>query len=584
MPHKYLALSGPAGLERRAPIAKKPAPAVDKEAGSEEKLAPTPTLDQDIPDIQTLIVQNPGMNAVSFFNLLKSKGFQITREAVVSQPALDRAAVKKESIHESGAACRMIEAEGGGGADTNLDARYQNRFRAILIQEGLGNTKDGYYYTKEALQSSVPIFEGRKFYADHPSAFEEEVQPERSVQDVYGHFENIKYVEAKDGTGQIQGDIVVLADPSADWVRGRLVHAIDYAKKYPDKDFLGLSINASGDATPMNAQEFLQSAEVVESAKGKLSQAIAEGLAEVKIVKLIDSAVSCDLVTEAGAKGKILQLLEAEKMAKKEKKEAEEKKEKAHHEADPAAADAAAHDDVEQDKALILDMLKKHGLIKGDDDGEGEEEAEEAFPPKKPAADGKAPPAKDGAPAHDGAAADGDAEHADAEEAKVLKAAMHYHQAYKQAGHDTHEAASRAVEAMKCAKVAHAAMESEGHKEAEEKHEAEEKKEKHKESADAIKLRGENASLKERLAKLETEKYLDKKLQESKLPMSVTKRFRESIKGFKSQKDVDEKFCLFIEGYKAIGGEAGSLGEFVMTEKNVTAAEEGFTLDDCVEE
>lgn len=565
VPHKYLCMAGMSGVKLRSP--KK------VEVDSEAKLAATPAEDQEIPDVQTLIVQNPTMNASSFFNLLVSKGFRVVKETQPTMPALARA---QESIKESGTACRMLEsAEGQGGVDANGNARYQNRFRAILIQEGLGNLKDGFYYTKEALKSAVPVFEGRKFYADHPSSFEEEVRPERSVRDVYGHFENIEYKEAADGTGQLHGDIVVLTDESADWVRARLVHAIDYAKKYPDKDFLGLSINASGDAKPIGIEEFLQSGDLAKSAVAKVQEAMAGGLTEVKVVKTIDQATSCDLVTEAGAKGKVLQMLEANRMEKKH--EAEEKKkeaEEAQKEGEEAAP--AAHDDEQADKELILQMLKKHGLI-GD--------AEEAAP-----ADGEPP--VDAEKKEEPAAEEEQAEAKEAEEgeeAKMMKAAMHYHQAYKAAGYEAAEAADRAVEAMKCAKHAHEAMEAAeaAHKEAKEDEckEAEEKKEAHKESGEVIKLKGENAALKERLAKLEVEKYLDKKMQESRLPMSVTKRFRESIKsGFKSTKEVDEKFKSFMEGYQAFGGEAASLDEFVMTEKNTSAAGGGISLDDCVED
>ena len=194
-----------------------------------------------------------------------------------------------------------------------------------------------------------------------------------------------------------------------------------------------------------------------------------------------------------------------------------------------------------QDKALILDMLKKHGLVK-----EGEE--------------------------------------AEAEEAK--KAAKHYHAAYKACGYDSKEAAERACEAMKCAKHAHDAHESEAKKESEaeeKKHESEAKKE----SAEILKLKGENAKLVEKLAKIDVETYLDKKLKESRLPMSVTKKFKESVKAFKSKADVDEKFNLFIEGYKSLtGGEASfeSLESFVMVEKTEMRESKGeISLDDCVE-
>lgn len=571
------------------------APESEKKEGggdAEPQLQPAQLVqDAKAEDVQTLIVQNPQMNAASFYNLLKAKGFHVTKEAIVSAPPLARAGVeaipKSDATRESSALgksyfnFRFVEA---AVDKPQGDERYRNRFRVVLIQEGLGNTKDGYFYTKEALKSAVPVFEGRKFYADHPDAIEEETRPERSVRDVYGHFENVEYKEAADGTGQLHGDVVVLPDTSSDWVRARMVHAISYSKKYPDKDFIGLSINASGDAEPVAAEEFLSKGEIVESAKQKLLNAISEGLREVKVVKLIDSAISCDLVTEAGARGKVLELLEGDKMKKKheaeekkheaeeKKHEAEEKKHESEAEEKKEAADEEkpeeekpegeededeekdgvhidvlkhkeeqAHDDEEQDKALILDMLKKHGLVK-----EGEE----------------------------------------AEAMEAEKAAKHYLAAYKACGYDAKEAAERACEAMKCAKHAHEAHESEAKKESEaeeKKHESEAKKE----SAEILKLKGENAKLVEKLAKIEVETYLDKKLKESRLPMSVTKKFKESVKAFKSKADVDEKFNLFIEGYKSLeGGEAqaSSLEDFVMVEKSeMRESKGGISLEDCVE-
>ncbi len=475
------------------------------------------------------------------------------KETTVSSPALNRA---KESISRTLIACEFLE------SNATTENPSGNRFKAILLQEGLGNLGDGYYYTKEAIQSAVPVFEGKKFYADHPSKLEDEIRPERSVRDVYGHYENLRYQESSDGTGQLVGEVVVLTDGDSDWIRSRLMHAVQFKKKYPDKEFVGLSINAGGDAEPMDIEKFMQEGNITPSAKPKLEQAIKDGLAQVKVVKSIDSAVSCDLVTEAGAKGKVLELLEANKMKDKKAKEAEEKKEALKKEAekkeadDKAAGAAAGHDDEEKDKGLIMDQLKKHGLVK---DGE---EADEA----------------------------------------MHQAAHKMHQAYKAAGHKGEEAASRAVEAMKCAAAAAGAdkaddgdeddkakkeAEEKEHKEAADKEEADKKeaeeKKEHKESSSILKLKGENAQLKERLALVETEKYLDKKLQESRLPMAVTKKFRESVKA-KSTKDVDEKFNLFMEGYKSFGGEADSLDSCLMTEKETAQSSKGISLDDCVEE
>lgn len=500
-----------------------------REVASEAALGETPVEEQALLDVETLVVQNPTMNSASFLSLLKSKGFKITKEAETTSNPLAR---PKESIREAGVACRFLESVQG----VDYKDPRENRFKVILIQEGLGNTVNGYYYTKEALISAVPIFEGKKFYADHPSKTEESDRPERSVRDVYGHFENLEFKEAQDGTGQVVGDVVVLGDEGSDWIRARLIHAVAYQKKFPDKEFVGLSINASGNAEPVNALSFLAEG-VIPSARQKLEEAIREGLEEVKIVRTIDSAVSCDLVTEAGAKGKVLSLLEAG--VKVEDKDKEKQKEDAGADGekkDPPAADAedkSAHSDEEKDKALIMDALKKHGLAK---DGEENEES--------------------------------------------MKSAKAYHEAYKKAGYEGEEAANRACEAMKCAGDVQEAMKvnkGDANMDSGGKNEGTAAKE-----SEIIKLKGENAKLTEKLATHECEKHLDKKLQESKLSMAVTKKFRESLKTPKSVKEIDEKFDLFMEGYRA-SGEAG-LDTFVMTEKETAQDKGALSLDDCVDE
>lgn len=182
------------------------------------------------------------------------------------------------------------------------------KFKVVLLQEGLGNLGDAYYYSREALDSAVTIFTGTKIYADHPSLEEEQIRPERSVRDVLGHFENIQIEEDKSGRGMLTGDVDILPHKSFEWARGLMIRAIENAKKFPDKHFVGLSINASGDAEEISVDEVLKAAP--ESAKPKLIQAKENGIDTVKIVRLIKSAISCDLVTEAGAGGEIISTIE----------------------------------------------------------------------------------------------------------------------------------------------------------------------------------------------------------------------------------------------------------------------------------
>jgi len=182
------------------------------------------------------------------------------------------------------------------------------KFRVVLLQEGLGNFGDAFYYHRDALDSAVPVFTGSKIYADHPTKIDEEIRPERSVRDVLGHFENLSVEEDKSGRAQLMGDLSILPDKPFEWARALMLHSIEHAKKFPDKNFIGLSINASGDADPASIDDVIK--EAPESARPKLIEAKQNGIESVKVVRLIKSAVSCDLVTEAGAGGKIINYLE----------------------------------------------------------------------------------------------------------------------------------------------------------------------------------------------------------------------------------------------------------------------------------
>jgi hypothetical protein len=508
------------------------------------------------------------------------------RESIQTQPALARAKEsafreKSETIKESlKIKSKHLEAE-QSAEDSDGNG---SKFLVALIQEGLGNLNDGYYYTKEALQLAAAsgVFEGKKMYADHPGLDEEETRPERSVRDIIGHFENVKYIESQDGTGMLQADLVMLPEEPFDWARSLVTHAVNFSQKYPDKDFVGLSINAGGDMESVSMEEFLSGENIVPSARGKLSQAQAEGVDIVKVVKVIDSAVSVDLVTEAGAKGKVLKLLEAQRMDKKEKKEAKKK------EADVEEAACAGKKEAEAKEASVEEASKADGDKARDAAGEEHDKAAAVAEAgeEKAAADGDASDKSDG---NDDEAQDKllimqmlkkhglvDGSEDDAHEAhqKKMEAAKSMMGAYEALGHKKQEAAMRAAEAMKVVSEAQAAADSKVKEAAEAK-----------ESAEIIKLKGENAKLKEDIGRINIEKHLDKKLQESKLPMAITKKFREAVKAVKSTKEVDEKFDLFMEGYRSFSGEVDALDSFVtVTEKEPSQSEKGLlSLEDCVD-
>lgn len=186
------------------------------------------------------------------------------------------------------------------------------KFKVVLLQEGMGNFKDGYFYSKEAIESAIPVFEGAKIYADHPTAMDEQLRPERSVRDVLGHFENVRVELGESEQTMLVGDVVIVPDDQHKWARALMGHAVEYAKKFPDKDFVGLSINASGDASEMPIDEIVSKG-IPQSAFAKIEKAKESGATSLKYVSKINAATSCDLVTEAGAGGRVLEMIESDK-------------------------------------------------------------------------------------------------------------------------------------------------------------------------------------------------------------------------------------------------------------------------------
>jgi hypothetical protein len=272
-------------------------------------------------EIAQLMVDNPTMSGATFYNMIKSKGYQVTKNpelaaaeanASSSMPAVSRALESLRSLAPRGVRKSKREFRGRFLERAAVDDGIgPTRYRCVLIQEGLGNFKDAYYYSREALLSAVPVFEGKKIYADHPSSSEEQVRPERSVRDVLGHFQNITLEEKDDGTTQLVGDVILMGDKQYEWARGLFRHAVEFSKNFPDKDFIGLSINASGDAEERDLSKVMESAP--DTAKVKLVSAREQGIERVRYVSKISEAVSCDLVTEAGAGGRILSMIESER-------------------------------------------------------------------------------------------------------------------------------------------------------------------------------------------------------------------------------------------------------------------------------
>lgn len=534
-----------------------------------------------------IILRNPGISGPTLLNTLKAQGLEIVDtkpetgvkeadSASSNSPSLaagvgaknplkkkKKAKQKESAIRETKSGNITFKTNSFFESVQRPDEPYGLLFKTVLLQEGLGNLSDKFYYTRNALDSAIPIFEGKKIYANHPSTFEDEVRPERDVRDVLGHFENVVVQESEDGRAQLVADLVILPEQSFDWARGLMKHSVGFAKKYPDKEFVGLSINASGDAEEVGLPDYMEKNKIPESIVPKLQKALDEGIDKVRVVNAIESAVSCDLVTEAGAGGKILKLIEEEKtMAKKAKskesskasdlkklKEAEDEAKAKQNEDDETEGDDGEHDDAAKDKELIKSMLKKH--VGDDADEEDEARAHEAY------------------------------------------------EAYKEMGYGEEESAEAAAKSMKLAKHMQAKQaeaedeaesedegetESEGKQtEAEDESESEgkvEAKETDKKDAELLALRGRVAMLEARESGRELEGHIETLLKNSGLPRAATKSFREALgKKIKSKEEVNSKFKIFVEAYKAAGGEAGSY--VISTEKAVDGGDRGVNFADC---
>lgn len=539
--------------------------------------------------VTKILTENPTISAPGLVNAMKANGLAVVdqkgaipsnekteADSLSTQPQLARAGAKapqkQSAIKDKFIRCRFLESK------TIRDGVGPTVFKVALIQEGLGNLRDAFYYTRDSLESAITQFEGKKCYADHPSREDEVNRPERSVRDIVGHYEDVQIQDADDGSAMLVANLVMLPDPSFEWARSLVRHAVDYGQKYPDKEFIGLSINASGDAVEMSIQDFLKEAKIPDSAKPKLMDAINQGLDRVRVVSAIEDAVSTDLVTEPGAKGKVIEMLEGEiekgiQMATKTKKETiklfeDDKKQppvppKKEGADDPKPGDQPGgddHSDADQDKKLILDMIKKHMGDQGGDDG-----------------------SKDG-----GKSAEGDDKqegHKEGEMGEDAEAAAHQaYEAYKEMGYEHEDAIKCAAHSMKLAKhmaSKHEAEKKEGGEPANPPHSDDKKPptslpNQKEAEATIVKLEGRIAMLERERNERTLADTLDKKLRESGLARAETDKIRTLIGTPKSEKEIVEKINLFKEGMQQAGSKSSQPNPFITNpEKTPTTGSKG---------
>lgn len=207
---------------------------------------------------------------------------------------------------------RLKETQSGRILESKTDASGKISYPVVIISQGLGNLADKNYYSKEAILSAPPVYEGKKVYFDHPTQSQSQEQPGRSVRETCGHYENCKAVQGKDGIWELRADLV---PEKGSAVIPKIEHAIEYKKKFPDQDYIGISINGDGEGEQMEYAEFLKECKPSSIEMEKISKV--EGQ-PVNVIKKLTAAVSADLVTEPGAKGRFLQ--ESEKVNKKQRR------------------------------------------------------------------------------------------------------------------------------------------------------------------------------------------------------------------------------------------------------------------------
>lgn len=167
---------------------------------------------------------------------------------------------------------RILEAEGGIN-DTTREVP------VLIIKEGMGNKADRHFYSADLLKRVAPMFDGIKAYANHPSKTEETDRPERDVKEIVGYYHSPRLVMVE-GKAAIAATLKIIEGAAYEWAWNLVKESAAFAKKFKDKDLVGISINAWG------------SSHTVEDASGTVN--MVDELAEVQ---------SADIVTQAGAGG-----------------------------------------------------------------------------------------------------------------------------------------------------------------------------------------------------------------------------------------------------------------------------------------
>jgi 2'-5' RNA ligase len=194
--------------------------------------------------------------------------FELSASPLVSAPYMESAPEAGPlGVQEGGEFTRVLESDG--------DSPSGSKWRVVLIRAGTSGNR--VHYSEECLRRAVPLFEGVRAYADHPTKDEARSRPERSVRDIVGWYDNVEWDE---GLRAVTADFNILK--AASWLREGLLDAWERGKP----DLFGFSINA----------------------EGTKSGRVQEGGV---LLESIDRVRSTDVVTVPGAGGRVIGVLES---------------------------------------------------------------------------------------------------------------------------------------------------------------------------------------------------------------------------------------------------------------------------------
>ncbi|HVA23634.1 MAG TPA: Mu-like prophage major head subunit gpT family protein [Chloroflexota bacterium] len=153
-----------------------------------------------------------------------------------------------------------------------------------VLQSGL--SRNGWFYAPELLESSIPLFEGARAFADHPGPAE---RAERSVRDIVGYYHSARFEPAGGGSpARIKATLKVLE--SAGWLWTMIAESV--AESRP---FIGLSVDFVGAVKPASRNG-----------------------AAVKEVQAVRQLLSVDVVTRPSAGGRFERILNSEQPTQEE--------------------------------------------------------------------------------------------------------------------------------------------------------------------------------------------------------------------------------------------------------------------------